>query len=494
MNPGGPRQDLFLGIDLGTQGVRAAAYDADGHFADAGWARSEPQSPDHGVMVHKPEADWWGRCLEAIGQLDSGVRSRIKAVGLSGLFPAVCIVGAEGHALGDALLYADTRAWRQVERLRADGITLTGDEVAPRLLWLKENRPEDFARARLALGPAGYLGYRLTGAASLDPHSAFRWGGIVNDQRDGWNRTAVERLGLPFEVFPPILPSDQIIGSVTGSVASVSGVPEGTPVICGTTDTLATLFGHGVTQAGEALIYYGSSGTLLLCTAELSNSLLDPTLIELDIPYRLGAYALNSGRFLSQLRRDVFQSADFVDLDRSASFIAPGSEGLFVLPHVSGKLLPQPRSAALAGFFGLRLDHTRAHLWRGLLESFGYVLMEARDNVKLTRRTVTAAGGGARSDVWRQIVSDMTGLPQRVVAGGGAVRGAAFIAAYAMGSVTSFDEISTRWGSQSDPRLTQPRPEAAEHYQDLFAVWQDLDRAMGGEVAAGSPDKMSAVG
>jgi xylulokinase len=483
---------VWLGVDIGTQGVRVAAHTTDGTLVAEARAERPPRTPARGAMVHDPELDWWGGSCEALRTVAARVPvDSIAGIGLAGLFPAVCLIDGDGAALGEAILYGDSRAAEEVAMVgELLGSTLTGDEVAPRLVWLRRHAAGRFRRARLAIGPAGYVALRLTGVASLDPHSAVRWGGIANTARDGWDVEAVERIGLSVDLLPPLRRPHDVVGYVTSAAARLTGLPSGVAVVTGATDTFAQLLGDGVSRAGDAMIYYGSSGTLLLCTADMEAAAVTPSAFAPESPYRLAAYALNSGSFLEQARSEIFGGTPYRELDAAAASRLPGADGLFVVPHVSGRLMPHSEPEARAAIVGLQLHHERSHLWRALLESFGYVLIEARRALDREVTSVMAAGGGAASRIWRQIISDMTGWRQDVAPPGGSARGAAFLAAYGLGEVTTFADVHDRWlagqPAADQARPTEPDPSAAARYQDLFEQWRRIDRDLAGLLRPGA--------
>jgi xylulokinase len=439
-------------------------------------------------MVHEPEADWWDGSVEALQIVEANLSERrIRGIGVAGLFPAVCLIGDNDEALGSGILYGDGRAVAAVAEVeRRLGISLTGDEAVARLLWLRERLPAAYGRARVALGPAGFVGFRLTGVPSIDPHSAVRWGGIVDAGGRGWDSAALEKLGIDERLLAPIRrPHDQI-GAVTARAARATGLPEGTPVITGTTDSLAAMLGDGAMRRGDAMIYYGSSGTLLVCTVDLADALGDQAVFGPDTPYRLAAYALDSGRFLEKLHGAISGGDSFMVLDAEAARRPPGSCGLLVFPHVSGRLLPLSRPGARGAIAGLSLGQTRGDLWRATLESFGFILMQAQGSLSGIR-SVTAAGGGAVSDVWRSIVSDMTGWTQEVAPPGGSARGAAFLAAYGLGGVRSLSDIRDVWIERAGRRLrSTPSEERHLRYVELLPAWERLDEALV-EPAVASP-------
>lgn len=473
------RASVWIGLDIGTRGVRAAAYSRDGRAVAEASIDRPPRVTDAGRMTHDPETDWWGGSVAALSTISDAVGGwQVEGIGLAGLFPAVALVGTDGIATSEGILHGDRRALHEIGTVAATlDVRLSGDEVSPRLVWLRDHEPAAMQAARVALGPAGYVGRRLTGVDSIDPHSAVRWGFGLNDLRSDWRREDLAGLRLPPGLLPPIHRPSEVIGAVTPWAAEQTGLRSGTPVVTGATDSLTQLIGDGVCMAGDALVYYGSSGTLLACTVDLDVALADPARFGDGSPYRLAAYAVNSGMFLERTRAELLRGRSYAELDALAEASPPGANGILVMPHVSGKLFPEERATSSGAIVGLSLMHSPGDIWRAMLESFGYVLMEAQHGLSKPPRAVTAAGGGARSQTWRRIVQEMTGWPQRVVPTGGSARGAAALAALGTGGLRSIQDVRDTWLAVTEGDLSDDAIGRKE-YADRFARWLAVDRAI----------------
>lgn len=439
-------------------------------------------------MIHLPDLDWWDGAREALARPLSCIPpQRVAGVGLAGLFPAVCLAAPDGRARSEGVLYGDQRALAATgfveDRLGGEG--LDGDEVSPRLVELLRTVSEAALRDGIALGPAGYLGMRLTGVPSIDPQSASRWGGLLDRGSRTWDRDAAAMLAIPATMLPPILAPGRLLGAITTDAASATGIPAGVPVVTAMTDSLATMLGAGVTRAGDALAYYGSTWTLLLVTMDLEQALANPDAEGAATPYRRVAHATGSGLFAELVRRELLGGAGHATLNAEAAAIPPGSGGVMVVPYPAGRLLPSPAPGLRAGITGIGVGHHRGHVWRAVLEAFGWVLMDAERDPRQVAgevRRVTAAGGGSRSKVWRGIIGDMTGWPQQVAPTDATVRGAAFLAAQALAG-SSFEELAERWlGKSYDETATDrapaPDPAVTERYQALLPQWTRLVTAL----------------
>jgi xylulokinase len=267
--------DILVAIDVGTSGARAAAFDLDGN-RQLEIRRGYPTvSPAPGWAEQDPRA-WQRAALAALSGLvrELGSRRPIRAIGLTGQCPSVCLVDASGAPLGPGLIYRDNRATVEAAAIRAqfgdDAIhARTGHlpaafHVAPKLMWLKTHEPALFGRASRALQPRDLVAHALTGETATDgTHAAAT---LVFDLRSGaWARDLQEGLGLPAHLFPPLFPSATPLGGLAASVARRVGLPAGLPVIIGGADSQACALGTGVVAPGPVSEMAGSSTCLNAC-------------------------------------------------------------------------------------------------------------------------------------------------------------------------------------------------------------------------------------
>lgn len=477
---------LWLGIDLGTQGVRTVLADTSGRVVGEGRAAFGHRTDPVGAMTHDPVADWTACTLGAIHAAIREVdRAQIAGVGACGLFPALACLDKAGQPVGDAVLYGDGRAKGYVRKVETSlGASLTGDEVSPRLLWLRETQPAEFGRAAMVVGPTGFVTHLLTGRAVIDPHSAFRWGGLVDAARAGWSNAATAALNIDPGLLPEIVAPHEWVGSVTPAAASATGLAVGTPVIGGTTDSFATLVGHGAVRTGDTVVYYGSSWTVLAVTADLEEILDDPRRIDSDVPWQLAAYAIDSGRFIERLRLSMFGGRSYDELDALAAAVPAGARGVVVIPSPTGRFDGRRITPSSGAVLGFGLEHTPGDLWRAALESLGYIAAQGLERIETPVQRVVAAGGGAGSATWRGIVDELTGVRQRHHPQASAALGAAFLTAYGLGGVTSLDPISEGWLSERSSAPAAPEAHQTHRHAAERRAWRIYEGALAGGTEA----------
>jgi xylulokinase len=487
----------FLGLDIGTLGVKGVIVSVDGEIVARARLDHGVSHPQPGWAEQDAEARWWGDGASVIRELlaTPGVDpDRIAAIGVCGLTPCLCLVDADGRPLRPAILYSDNRALTQLAHVQAIlGLPLTAQAVTPKWAWLAEHEPEVARRTRWVLSSHNTVVHRLTGIASMDYDTASIVGGVFDARRKTWNSAACAALGLDVALLPPLRAATDVVGGVTLAAAQTTGLRPGTPVIAGTGDTFPTIVGCGAVAPGDAMISFGTTGLLTLTTRPLETAAAGPH-FEAEAEGGAVAWAANvlaCGRLLAWYR-EAFGAAlvgaglapasaassapDFAYLDRCAATIPAGSEGLVALPHLMGRRTPTPDPHARGVLFGLTPAHTAAHVYRALLESFGYAVRQGFDPIRPRVRRVIATAGGAASPLWRRIVADILDTPIEYHPRASGALGIAFLAAYASGLVGSFESICNDW--LADPELTVPDAATRQCYDDLHRLYCHLDGSL----------------
>ncbi len=486
----------YLGLDIGTFGVKGVVVASDGASARVlAQARVEHaiSRPHEGWSEQDPDAQWWGDSLAVIRALlaQPGVDPQhIVAIGVSGLTPCLCLLDAEGYPLRPAILYNDNRALAQLARAQAILETrLTAQAITPKWMWLAEHEPNTLARADSICSSHHYVVSRLTGRLAVDYDTASIFGGVFDARRNAWDADACARLGLDARLLPPLSAVTDIAGEITGDAARLTGLRAGTPVITGTGDTFPTIVGCGAVAPGDAMIAFGTTGLLTLTTRPLADAAAGPHFQDAleGGAVEWAANVLACGRLLTWFREGFGAAVagcdagpdglpDFACLDRAVEAIPAGSEGLVALPHLMGRRTPNPDPQARGVLFGLTPGHTSAHVYRALLESFGYAVRRGYEPIQPRTRRVIATAGGAASSLWRQIVADILATPIEYYPGSGGALGIAFLAAYATGAVDRFEAIRDIW--LGAPEITRPNPANTQRYHDLYRLYCYLDDSL----------------
>jgi xylulokinase len=436
----------LVGLDVGTTGVKAVAISDEGEVlarAEHGYSLSVP----HPGWAEQDPEDWWRASEAALAEVGA---EQAAGIGLSGQMHGLVALDAAGRVLRPAILWNDQRTAAEAaeieERVGLERlVSLTGNRAltgftAPKLLWLRRNEPEVFARIEHVLLPKDYVRLRLGDERATDVADAS--GTLLFDvEHRRWSEEMLESLEVPREWLPPALESPEV-SARTGA---------GVPIAAGAGDQAAGALGVGVDRPGALSVVLGTSGVVF---AALPRFRADPGARVHAFCHAVpgGWHAmgvmLSAAGSLGWFRGTFGPEASYEELLAEAAAVAPCSDGALFLPYLSGERTPHADPNARAAFTGLNLSHRRGHLARAVLEGVAYGL---RDSLELLRELGVrpeagrVSGGGARSRLWLEIVASVLGLPLELTAvEEGAAYGAALLGGVAAGAFSDVHEAVAR--------------------------------------------------
>ena len=482
---------LFLGVDIGTFESKGVLVDKTGTIRAQAARPHKMLVPRAGWAEHRAEEDWWGDFVFITKTLLAEAKvmpEEIAAIATSAIGPCMLPVDANGTALRNGVLYGvDTRASAQVARLNAligedrilaiCGNALTSQSVGPKILWLKEEEPEVFARTEMVLSATSYLTHKLTGEYVIDHYTAANFAPLYDVGRQDWSDALAPEI-LPLTKLPKLMWSTEISGHVTARAAKENGLAVGTPVTCGTIDAAAEAVSVGVAQPGTMMMMYGST---IFIIEVMDRPIRDARLW--SAPWLFpGTHASMAGLatsgtlthwFRDQMARDLAPEQAFAQLYKEAEASPKGARGLLCLPYFSGERTPIHDPMAKGAFFGLNLTHQRGDLYRAVLEGIASGtahVLETYAELGASPTRVMAVGGGVKNAVWLQATSDLSGVAQIVSQKSiGASFGNAFLAALAIGEVQP-GEIAG-W----NPVSYRIVPQEVTAYARQYPLWKRLD-------------------
>src|SRR5215217_540501 len=415
----------FLGIDTSTTSSKALLIDQAGNVVGVVSSPHTLQTP-RPLWSEQDPREWWEAVSASIRSVleKAGIGGeRVAAVALTGQMHGLVLLDEAGNVLRPAILWNDQRTQSQCDEIhqiigREKFIQITGNVAltgftAPKILWVKENEPEVFAKAKHVLLPKDYIRYKLTGEYAMD--KADGAGTVLFDLRSrDWSDDILSALDIPRAWMPKTFEGPVFTGYVTEQAAALTGLKMGTPVAAGGGDQAAQAVGVGAVEPGIVGLTVGTSGVVFATT---SSALIEPE-------GRLHAFChavpgmwhfmgvmLSAAGSLQWYRDTLAPEVSFDDLVKEAETIPAGSEGLQFLPYLTGERTPYPDPLARGAFIGLTIRHSRAHMTRAVLEGVAFGL---RDSMELIRnaglgeiRQVRISGGGARSPLWRHILADV---------------------------------------------------------------------------------------
>jgi len=490
-----------LGIDVGTFESKGVLADSHGEIVANAARPHEMIVPRPGWAEHRSREDWWDDFTHIARTIldETGVSPvDIKAVACSAIGPCMLPVDATGEPLMNAVLYGvDNRAEREVaeltERIGEDvlldrcGNALTSQSVGPKILWLRRNRPEIFAKTAKVLTSTSYLVFRLTGEYVIDHYTAANFSPLYHVDALDWSSELADDI-VALDKLPRLAWSTDIAGRITSEAARETGLAEGTPVTAGTVDAAAEALSVGVTRAGDMMLMYGSTIFIITLT---DDRVRDPRLWY--APWLIeGQHASMAGLatsgtlthwFRDQVARDLDSADAFPLLAGEAEASPPGANGLLLLPYFSGERTPIHDPFAKGCLFGLNLTHTRGDIYRALLEGIAHGtnhVFETYREVGQAPVRVLAVGGGTKNRIWCQSTSDICGIDQIVCEKTiGASYGDAFMAAVAIGAA-ELDDIAD-WNPVASTVTAEPSEVHAKQYRlfrRLYEQTKDIAREL----------------
>jgi len=485
----------WLGVDIGTGGSRALILDSRGKEAAAVSAPHQDMTMHQPLWAEQDPGDWADAAFAAIrGALAAaGISGKqIRGVGVSGQMHGLVILDRDHQVIRPALIWCDQRSQPQVDCINQHlGPTkmlewtanpvLTGFTL-PKLLWVRDHEPQQFARVRHLLLPKDYVRFRLTGELATDVSDASGTA-LFDVVRRRWSFEAADGLGLDRSILPKMHESSDVTGTISGQAAESTGLAAGTPVAGGGGDQASGAVGNGIVQPGAVSCTLGTSGVVF---AHMEEVAYDPQgrvhtfCHAVRDKWHVMGVTQGAGLSLQWFRNQFAPGASYDDLMAEAVQSPPGARGLYWIPYLMGERTPHLDASARGGWIGLTAKHTRADLIRALIEGVSYSQKDALDLVAamgVHAASVRASGGGARSRVWRQILADVFGTPVATLASQeGSALGAAILAMVATGEYSSVPDACG--AIVRDQETVEPRSEEAKIYAAGHAVYRSIYPAL----------------
>lgn len=483
-----------IGIDTSTTATKAQLVDLTGNVVAVESSEYGYETPQPLWSEQDPELWWTATAAALSGVLRSaGIDgSEVAAVGLTGQMHGLTLLDEDGNVLRPAILWNDQRTGAECEEIRERVgrqrlIAITGNDAvagftAPKILWVRNNEPDTFARAAHVLLPKDYVRLRLTGEYASD--RAGGAGTILFDlAARTWSEEILDLLELDSSLFPDTYEGHEITGAITESAAAATGLSAGTPVVAGGGDQSANGVAVGAIDPGVVALSLGTSGVVFTATDAPSvepEGRLHAFCHAVAGRWHFMGVMLSAAGSMRWFRDALAPGVDFSDLTSAAGDVPAGSEGLLFLPYLTGERTPHPDPLARGAFVGLTVRHERTHLTRAVMEGVSFGL---RDGFELIRSAggadlteVRASGGGTQSPLWRQILADVLNADIRTVATAeGAAQGAALLAAVGAGWFADAAEASSQWLRLDPP--TSPGPDV-NRYGELYQSYVRLYPAL----------------
>lgn len=480
----------YIGIDLGTSSVKLILTDEEGkiireadsiyplEFPKTGWSQQNPQ-------------DWLNGVEDGLQRLLDGVESKnVAGIGIGGQMHGLVVLDENDTVIRPAILWNDARTAEETEWLnKAVGkerlTELTGNIAfagftAPKILWMKKNEPELFARIKKIMLPKDYLVYRFTGVHATDPSDAS--GTLLFDvQNKCWSKEMMEICGVDESQLPHIYESSAAVGILLPEVAARFALSDKVIVCAGAGDNAAAAVGCGIVGDGKCNISLGTSGTIFITSEKYtvdSNNALH-SFAHADGGYHQMGCILSAAS-CNKWWMDIMQSEDYAGEQRDVQQL--GENNVFYLPYLMGERSPHNDTEARSAFIGMTMDTQRKEMTQAVLEGVAFAIRDCVEAAKKQGIEITESsicGGGAKSDLWKKIVANILGITLVVPkTEQGPAYGGAMLAAVSAGHFSSVSECAAKWVTLAS--RVSPEKTLVEKYENKYRKWKTLYPALTG--------------
>ena len=498
-----PEKSLLLGIDYGTGGCKVTAIGADGSFAGEASVEYATHHDHPGWSEQQPQ-DWWDALCAALRKLsEKGVAlSKVAACSLDGSTHNAVLLDGAYRPVRRTIMWTDQRATAECEALKAGW----GERIfsacyqmpaptwtLPQMMWLKANEPKALAKTEHVLFVKDYVRYLLTGEAatdSIEAQGTLMWAMPGTNGTAGtngaWDAELVALSGLKMSAMPKIIEPTDVAGRVTAEAASFTGLPEGTPVVCGSSDSAVEDYGAGAVEPGDLIIKLATAGNVNSMTAAAHPHPKTLTYSHIVPGMWYSVSATNAAALCMRWLRDAFYrdggAADgnlYGAIDAEASASSVGANGVFFHPYLQGERCPYWDANLRASFTGVSISSTRGDFARALMEGVAFSLRDCYrtlEEMRLPAKRIFLIGGGARSRLWSEIVANVFNRPVAVPTPGDASFGACLLAGVGIGLFSDVKDAVAK--CLRVDRTVSPDPSAAARYDHLFGCYRALHDAL----------------
>jgi xylulokinase len=495
-------KEFLIGTDIGTSGTKSVLVDLKGRVLETALVEYTIESPRSLWAEQWPDI-WLDAAKSTIRDVVKKSKvdpNKIAGICISGLYGGSGVpCDKDMQPVRPCIIWMDRRATHEyqwvVDNIGIDRLfSITGNGADPyfgftKMLWIKNHEPENWARIKMFLPPNFYVIHRLTGNIAIDYSSAGNIGGIFDMRSMAWSNELMDEMGIPESMMPSnIVSSSDIVGHLTSAMAGEMGLVPGIPIIAGAIDCLSATLSAGVLEPGQHVAVIGTSINWGLVHEDFPT---DPKLV--TMPYikepkekrytyggastagALPRWFRDNFAILEKQAEELTGESSYFKLDQEAAEISVGSDGLIVLPYFMGERTPIWDTNARGTIFGLTLHHTKAHIYKAILESVAYALrhiIETSGKEFDENSVCVIVGGATKSSLWKQIFADVIGIP--IVCPTGNIEaplGDALLAGVATGVLKDFTVIKD-WINFED-RVT-PNKDGHLIYSKYFEQYKQL--------------------
>lgn len=470
---------LYIGIDLGTSAVKLLLMDETGSIKKIISKEYPIYFPNQGWSEQNPE-DWFQQCMEGLKELIADYdKNMVAAISFGGQMHGLVILDNNDQVIRPALLWNDGRSWMESDYLNNSigkeklseytaNISFAGF-TASKILWIKKNEPDNFAKIKKIMLPKDYIAYKLSGEHCTDVSDAS--GMLLFDVKNKcWSKEMLNICGIKEEQLPKVYESYQVVGTLRDSIAKDLGLTNKVKIVAGAGDNAAAAVGTGTVGEGMCNISLGTSGTVFISSknfvGDKNNGL--HSFAHADGNYHLMGCILSAASCNKWWLEDIIGTKDYNNEQEKITSL--GQNNIFFLPYLMGERSPHNDPNARGTFIGMTMDTTRSDLTQAVLEGVAFAL---RDSVEIARKLgitikrTKICGGGAKSLLWKKMISNILNVKVDIVQiEEGPAYGAAILAAVACGDFESVNDATNKLIKVVD--TIEPTKDLVKAYEDKY--------------------------
>lgn len=477
----------YIGVDLGTSAVKLLLMEADGSIKNIVSKEYPLSFPNPGWSEQSPE-DWWNAVVEGIKELTDGFeKDKVAGISFGGQMHGLVILDKDDNVIRPAILWNDGRTTKETNYLNdvigkdklsqyTANIAFAGF-TAPKILWVKENEPENFAKIEKIMLPKDYIAYKMTGVHSCDYSDAS--GMLLMDVKNKcWSKEMMEICSVKEEQLPKLFESYEITGSLTEAAATELGLTTACKIAAGAGDNAAAAVGTGTVGDGGCNISLGTSGTIFISSKEFGVDKFNAlhSFAHADGNYHLMGCMLSAASCNKWWMDEIIGTKDYPAEQKPITDDKLGENNVYYLPYLMGERSPHNNPDARALFIGMSMDTTRADMTQAVLEGVAFAIRDSFEVAKDLGINITETkicGGGAKSPLWRKIIANVLGIKVNIIESEeGPGLGGAMLAAVACGEYASVEEAAAKIVKVID--CVEPDAALTAKYDAKYAKFKEI--------------------
>jgi len=476
---------LYVGIDLGTSAVKLLLMDGEGNIKNIVSKEYPLYFPNPGWSEQKPE-DWYEQSMAGMKELLEGFdKSQVAGISFGGQMHGLVILDKDDNVIRPALLWNDGRTFEECDYLNnvigkeklseyTANISFTGF-TAPKILWIKNKEPENFAKIAKIMLPKDYIAYKLTGVHCTDVSDAS--GMLIFDVKNRkWSKEMCDICGITEDQLATCYESYEAVGTVLPEIAAELGIPETVKVAAGAGDNAAAAVGTGTVGDGMCNISLGTSGTIFISSKNFGVDKYNAlhSFAHADGSYHLMGCMLSAASCNKWWMDEIIGTKDYAAEQKQIEKL--GENHVYFLPYLMGERSPHNNPNARGTFIGMTMDTTRADMTQAVLEGVAFALRDSFEvakslGIKIERTKI--CGGGAKSPLWKKMIANILNVKVDVIESEeGPALGGAMLAAVACGEYANVEEVAAKIVKVID--TVEPEAELVAKYEERYNQFKEI--------------------